>query len=92
MTGRQWNKARDSARISRQGAESVDGALIPIGAPKRRPPKSELRAEIDAAMAAPGATVSRLVTCRCGHRATVRVPVAKLGRARFRCRCGEVTT
>lgn len=92
MTGRRWDKARDSARISRQGAESIDGALIPIGAPKRRPPKSELRAEIDAAMSAAGATVSRLVACRCGHRATVRVPVAKLGRARFRCQCGELTT
>lgn len=92
MSGRDWTKARDRSRISRQGAESVDGASMPIGAPKRRPPKSELRAEIAAAMAAPRAVVNRLVACRCGHRATVRVPVAKLGRARFRCQCGEVTT
>ncbi|MER8553619.1 hypothetical protein NKH37_15760 [Mesorhizobium sp. M1217] len=89
---RRWDLQRDRSRVARQGAEPVDGAMLPIGAPKRRIPKSEMRAEIDAAMAAPGATVSRLVACRCGHRATVRVPVAKLGRARFRCQCGELTS
>ncbi|MER9125411.1 hypothetical protein NKH81_20350 [Mesorhizobium sp. M0959] len=92
MTGRDWTKARDQQRIARSGSEDVDGAMLPIGAPKRRKPKSELRSEIDAANAAPGATVTRLVVCRCGHRATVRFPVARLS-ARLRCsNCGEATS
>ena len=79
--------ARD--RMARQGIDRIDDYSAPAGLapPVRRPSKSELRAEIEQAMA----SVTRVVRCQgCGHQATVAIPAAKLGR-RLRCsRCGMV--
>lgn len=93
MSGRRWDLQRDRSRVARQGAETIDGAGVQHDPPKLRTSKAKLRAEIQAAMAAADATLSRLIACRCGHRATVRVPVSKLAETRFRCRrCQKVTT
>ncbi|MBN9219233.1 MAG: hypothetical protein J0I79_14875 [Mesorhizobium sp.] len=91
MTGRNWDRERDRSRVARRGAETIDGAGVRHGPPAARKPKEKLRAEIEASTT-PGVTVAKLLVCCCGHRGTVRVPIAKLGRAKFRCqRCKELT-
>lgn len=92
MTGRDWDRARDRSRIVRQGAESIDGAGVVHGSREVRKAKVDLRSEITAALPAPGATITKIVVCKCGRYKTISIPIARLG-ARFRCQsCGEVTS
>jgi hypothetical protein len=91
MTGRRWDLQRDRTRIANRGAESINGAGVEHGPPKPRTSKADLRTEIYRALASPGATVTKFVTCACGRRGAVRIPIARAG-ARLRCStCGEVT-
>ncbi|MGO6814920.1 hypothetical protein ACCS67_08545 [Rhizobium brockwellii] len=90
MTSIDWRRIRDRDRIARQGVDSVadTGLRGSLPAPKRRPGKAALRADLAAAQA----KITRTIKCDCGHEGTAIVPASK-ARARLRCsRCGEVTT
>lgn len=78
--------ARD--RIARNGTDRINDFDLPAGMspPKARPSKAALRAELAQAEA----KITRIVRCRCGHKASLRVTPAMTGK-RFRCsQCGEV--
>lgn len=89
MTGKMnWGSVRDRDRIARNGVDSVAdiGAPGARPAPKKRPAKAALRAELAAAQA----KVTRTIKCPCGHEGTAIVPAAK-ARARLRCsKCGKI--
>jgi len=83
-----WTTVRDRGRIAKQGSEGAGDSALPIflQAPKARPGKAALRAELAAAQA----KITRTIKCPCGHEGTVMVPPAKAN-ARLRCsRCDEV--
>ncbi len=88
MTRRNWTKDRSRQQMRDRGAEAVAGGDVPIGAPARRKPKAELRAEIANAMAAP---ITKILRCPCGHHGTVELPAWKLAKSRFKCsQCGRL--
>ena len=87
MTRRDWTRDADRQRMRDRGTEA--DAELASAPPRLRKSKAVLRAELDAAMAA---GVTRIVRCRCGHKARVCLPPDRLN-AKLRCtRCGEVST
>ncbi len=83
------SKLNSCDRMRRQGVDQIDDfGLPPIpAAPKRRPSKSQMRAEAAEAVA----KITRIVRCAgCGHSASIALPPSKLN-ARLRCsKCGEI--
>ena len=87
MARMNWSKVGARNLMSRRGVESVRGDL-PFGIPKprgssRRPPtKSEMRAQAAGLVDKFNGAVTLLPTavelkCRCGHKASVRLPEAR---------------
>lgn len=86
MTKRNFTREQNRQRIASCGSESLNGNYVPSGPPRVRTPKAVHREEVNAALAALGATISITValSCRCGHKGKVRVPL-KEPRPKFRC-------
>jgi len=83
MTKRDFSKARALRNIADHGFEPVDGGDVPLGKPRRRKSKASLRKEA-AAMMSPSTMITKTLTCRCGHKGKVRIPLARAA-GPFRC-------
>lgn len=70
-------------RIARQGSDNILDFSVPGGLnpPRQRTSKAALRAELAQAET----RVTRIVSCVCGHRATVAIPSAWVGKKNLRC-------
>lgn len=83
MSGLDHSKRNGRDRIARKGEDSIrdDGLPAGLNPPKPRPSKAALRAQLVDAEA----RITRIVSCACGHRATVAIPAAWVGTKMLRC-------
>lgn len=87
MTNRNFEKARRFARVASRGHDPVSGADLSGGIRKPAKHKSSLRAETNDLMH--GQMMTKAISCRCGHRGKVRIPVENAA-GPFRCvKCGS---
>lgn len=86
MSKRNFARELTRQRIARSGSESLSGDYVPSGPPRARRSKASLREETTAVLASLAATISITIalSCRCGHKGKVRVPL-KEPRPKFRC-------
>ncbi len=89
MTGRNFEKLRKEQAVARYGYEPrTGGNLIPTKIRKKKKSKAQLRA--DAASILADTMMTKVVSCRQGHRRKIRVTIAESGDP-FSClECGEV--
>lgn len=89
MTGRNFEKLRKEQAISRLGYEPrAGGNLIPTKIRKKKKSKAQLRADADSIPA--DTMMTKVVSCRHGHRRKMRVAIAESA-GTFSCsECGEV--
>ncbi|EMS96990.1 hypothetical protein H009_14738 [Agrobacterium tumefaciens str. Cherry 2E-2-2] len=88
MTGRNFEKLRKEQAISRYGYEPrAGGNLIPSKIRKKKKSKAQLRADADSIPA--DTMMTKVVSCRLGHRRKIRVTIAESA-GPFSCsECGE---
>jgi len=87
MTMRDFRKARARDLVARRGADDITDMNVPGGLtpPRPRPSKAEDRALIEQSVA----PVTRLIVCKCGRRATVKIPAERVGLVSLVCsKCG----
>jgi hypothetical protein len=88
MSRRDFAKMRTRQNMARRGSEQVDGGNFTFGAPCRSKSKADERKEA-AGLLSPSTMITKNITCPCGHKGKVRVPLAKAG-GPFRCvSCGK---
>lgn len=83
MSKRDFAKARRFANMSNRGYEPVAGSDLAPSIPKRAISKVSQSAEA-ASMVSAGTMITKAITCRCGHKGKVRVPMARIN-GPFRC-------